>query len=284
MSDDILANDPFWKILFKKMESSSKNIDKTKGSANKAKKMTLNYNDAIKEYFLFVTNWSEKKYDKHIEKRGQQLLKASEKFQEYMIKESADDSKISIEDIGALSLIPEYAELAKDDFVNWKGFDNMNDGTFARLFCLEFMSRMEMFYLLIGEAMKFAPITRLQDILIRRFNSDFSWAMAVAVLATQENLVKQKLIELGHTKDQIKEFLKEKGNNFARLVDLLAQEIEKKEKRKLTLSFYKSSTLREMRNTIEHEGFDIKITKEDANDILKDIEKFEKELFPETKN
>ena len=266
------------------MESSSKNIDKTKGSANKAKKMTLNYNDAIKEYFLFVTNWSEKKYDKHIEKRGQQLLKASEKFQEYMIKESADDSKISIEDIGALSLIPEYAELAKDDFVNWKGFDNMNDGTFARLFCLEFMSRMEMFYLLIGEAMKFAPITRLQDILIRRFNSDFSWAMAVAVLATQENLVKQKLIELGHTKDQIKEFLKEKGNNFARLVDLLAQEIEKKEKRKLTLSFYKSSTLREMRNTIEHEGFDIKITKEDANDILKDIEKFEKELFPETKN
>ena len=139
---------------------------------------------------------------------------------------------------------------------------------------------MELFYALVLEAMKFSPITRLQNILVKQFESDFSWAMAISILATQENLVKQKLMELGQDKKEIKEFLKGKGNNFSKLVEWLSQEIEKKEQRKLTLSFYKSSTLREMRNTIEHEGFDIKISKDDVDDILKDIKKFEKELFP----
>lgn len=83
---------------------------------------------------------------------------------------------------------------------------------------------------------------------------------------------------------EISEFIKTKGQHFPNLVDLLSEKISKQEQRDVGLAFYKSSTLRVIRNKFVHEGYKMKITSEEVNDLLSDIEKFEKELFLETKS
>ena len=279
LSDDLLDNDPFWKIFFNKLDSDTQKIDNVVEASGKAKALTTLYLDVMKDYLSYVTELSEDDYDKLTKARGKGLVNGMKKIQEQLIR--SPDSKFTLEEIGAMALISETTELEVSEFEKWEGLEKLNEDMLSRLFTLEFLGRMELFQTLLNDAIKFAPISRLQDITTRRFNADFSWAMAVSILATQENLVKEKLVKLGHTKDEIKDYLKQKGNNFSSLVDWLADEIEKKENRKLRLSFYKSSTLREMRNTIEHEGFDIKIDTDDVLDILNDIEKFEKELFLE---
>ncbi|MCH7561786.1 MAG: hypothetical protein IIC67_10565 [Thaumarchaeota archaeon] len=93
--------------------------------------------------------------------------------------------------------------------------------------------------------------------------------------------MKKKLIELNESEEEIEKILK--NLKFQGLVNYLGKLIEKKEKRKLNLSFYKSSSLRNVRNKLEHEGYKQPVTNDEVLDLLKEIKKFEKELYLEKK-
>ena len=152
-----------------------------------------------------------------------------------------------------------------------------------RLFVLEFAGKIEMFTSLVVLALEQNPLTKLEDIIKRRFDSDLNWAFAVSILATHENLVKKKLIDLGMTEEEIKDFLNNRGKHFPNLVEHLSKLIKEKENRSVGLSFHKSSALREVRNKLEHEGYKQKIEKQDIVELLNDIERFEKEIFQDKK-
>ena len=62
------------------------------------------------------------------------------------------------------------------------------------------------------------------------------------------------------------------------VLDLLESKIEEKEKRKVSLSFYRYATLRIVRNKLEHEGYKQSVTKDDVLNLANEIEKFGAEL------
>ncbi len=97
-------------------------------------------------------------------------------------------------------------------------------------------------------------------------------------MATHENLVKKKLVELGMLEDLVEHLSRTKG--FPKLIDRLAKLIERREKRRVSLTFYKTSSLRTVRNKIEHEGYKLGVTRDEVFDLLKDTLRFETELFP----
>ncbi len=123
------------------------------------------------------------------------------------------------------------------------------------------------------------PLSELGGIVARRFGSDSNWITAVALLAAQENLVKKKLVELEEPEGKIEQISREQGG-FDRLVSHLAKLIEQKEGRKLSLSFYMTSSLRLARNKLEHEGYKIAVTRNEVLALVKDIRRFEDEIFP----
>ncbi len=122
------------------------------------------------------------------------------------------------------------------------------------------------------------PFQQLNAIVHRRFGAQYYWSLAVALLATHENLVRKKLVELGMHEDEIEHLSRTKG--FMKLIDRLAKLIARKEKRTITLAFYKTSSLRSVRNQLEHQGYKLGVTREEVFDLLKDTLRFETELFP----
>ncbi len=122
------------------------------------------------------------------------------------------------------------------------------------------------------------PFQQLNAIVNRRFGAQYYWSLAVGLLATHENLVKKKLVELGMLEDLVEHLSRTKG--FPKLIDRLAKLIERREKRRVSLTFYKTSSLRTVRNKIEHEGYKLGVTRDEVFDLLKDTLRFETELFP----
>jgi hypothetical protein len=127
-------------------------------------------------------------------------------------------------------------------------------------------------------AVNLEPLYQLNAMVARRFGGDGHWTLATAILATHENLVKKKLVELGLSEGKIEGISREKG--FPALVGILAKEIQRKENRRVSLAFYKASALRMVRNKMEHEGYNLTVKREEVLDLLKEIRKFEAEMFP----
>jgi len=122
------------------------------------------------------------------------------------------------------------------------------------------------------------PFQQLNAIVHRRFGAQYYWSLAVALLATHENLVKKKLVGLGMHEDALEHISRTKG--FPKLINQLAKLIERKEKRTISLAFYKTSSLRTVRNQLEHQGYKLAVTREEVFDLLKDTLRFETDLFP----
>jgi len=122
------------------------------------------------------------------------------------------------------------------------------------------------------------PFQQLNAIVHRRFGAQYYWSLAVALLATHENLVKKKLVELGMNEEEIERISRTKG--FPKLIQQLARLIERKDKRSVSLAFYKTSSLRTVRNQLEHQGYKLAVTRDEIFDLLKDTLRFETELFP----
>lgn len=262
----------------------------TEKRANKSEKITdkkkrLDYindgiSEAINEYILEISKMSDKEFDELIKKRGNQLSITKKKLESLILNMMRDDKSVDMETLstvaqsfnaGNLKLSPK-----SETMLNRKESSE-------RLFALEFLGKLEMFFSLLILAFEQNSLYRLEEIIKRRFDSDIHWASAVSILAAHENLVKKKLIDLGMTEEQIEEFLKTKGQHFPNLVEHLSKLITEKEHRKVGLSFYKSSALREIRNKLEHEGYKQKIDKNDIDELLSDIEKFESEIFQDKK-
>lgn len=120
------------------------------------------------------------------------------------------------------------------------------------------------------------PLQLMTQMIRSHFGADENWLFAVSILATHENLVKKKLLELGVSEAEIEN----ENTKFHELMERLTKEIEQKENRKLGLGFYKSDTLRTVRNELEHRGYRHKVTREQMLELLKDLKDFEKEVFP----
>jgi len=119
------------------------------------------------------------------------------------------------------------------------------------------------------------PLSLMTAMVKNHFGADENWLFAVSILATHENLVKKKLLELGVPETEIDN----ENVNFRDLMDRLTKEIEQKENRKLGLGFYKTDTLRTVRNELEHRGYRHKVSKEQMLELLKDLKDFQKEVF-----
>ncbi len=122
------------------------------------------------------------------------------------------------------------------------------------------------------------PLGHLNNLVARRFNADQNWVFTVATLATHENLMKKKLAELGVSEQEIEELSRKEGLNP--IIRRLEQEITQREKRQVSLGFYQASGPRTVRNQLEHHGYNVKASPDEMRGILRDVLKFEAELFP----
>jgi len=66
---------------------------------------------------------------------------------------------------------------------------------------------------------------------------------------------------------------------FVGLIDLLSEEMGVRDKRKLGLSFYKTSSLRAIRNELEHRGYRYRVTRNQMMELLTDHADFESGAF-----
>ena len=181
---------------------------------------------------------------------------------------------LPLEDLMLLGFQPDPTKQNKNPKVE-KILDNKE--TLGRLFLLELLRRFQFQLSDMKGRVTLQPLLELTNLVSRRFNHDINWCIAIAILATHENLVKKKLILLKVSEDEINKT--EKDKKFIGLVDLLNRKIEEIERRKVSLTFYKSSALREIRNTLEHYGYSQPVTRNDVLELLKDIKKFELEIF-----
>ncbi|MEX0861603.1 hypothetical protein [Nitrosopumilus sp.] len=276
---ELFGNDPFLRIVNEEVEKVLKTHENTDGIRAKADVLTDAYEKALLRYIDLVKNMNSETFDKFIDGRRVEISKLAKNNSNALLDTSPQNTDPDFKNSLALAMEPE------DDFIDNVGKKieklGLDGNDYSRLFLVDFTSKLELFQMMIGYFVEIWPLLEIDAIVRKHFNSDFQWPLAVSLLATQENLVKKKLIDLKMTKPEIEQFLKQKGNNFAQLVELLAEKIQSDEKRTVNVSFFKSSALREVRNKIEHGGFDIKVTKDDVLGLLADLKKFEKELFPQ---
>jgi hypothetical protein len=134
------------------------------------------------------------------------------------------------------------------------------------------------FYLTIqAMGMALEPLSQINALVARRFGSDQNWVLAAAILATHENLVKRKLADLGVSDEEVERASKAGG--LYPLIDMLERQILAKDKRQVSLEFYRASALRNIRNVLEHQGYNLKVSQGEMLDLLHDIQRFEKELY-----
>ena len=149
--------------------------------------------------------------------------------------------------------------------------------TLERVLALTWIGYAQLYLSLGALGIALDPLSQIINLVEPRFGADENWVLSIAALAAHENLVKKKLVELGVADGRIEKVSRDKG--FGPLVALLEKEIENKEKRQVSLAFYKSSSIRAIRNKLEHEGYKQKVTKDEMLDLVRDIRRFEGEIF-----
>ena len=157
-----------------------------------------------------------------------------------------------------------------------------NRRTIDRILVMNFLQYVTQLHLQWVLNMELEPFQQLNAIVHRRFGALYYWSIAVGLLATHENLVKKKLVELGMGERDLQVLSRTKG--FRSLIDQLVTLVERKEKRKVSFAFYRTSSLRTLRDRLEHEGYKLNVTRDDVFELLKDTLRFETELFPIPQN
>lgn len=244
---------------------------------NPRKKTELYYNiwsDMLPRYISVISELSEVDYQKLMKERTQEFNKLVGEIKNLAFEYGKSQGTLSFDDAMLLGFQPDNAKDGSESKMD--KLLSKND-TAQKLFSLELIRRMQLQLLLAKSKITLQPLLELEQLVKRRFSNDVYWCIAIAILATHENLVKKKLIDLEVSEEEINKIEREK--RFSGLVDLLDKKIFEIEKRKVSLTFYKSSSLREQRNTLEHFGYSQPVVKEDVLELLKDITQFEKELF-----
>lgn len=274
-------NDKITNKITRKIKKEFKNYEDETNPTTRANIFNDIFPKMYYEWVLEIDKLSDEDFEKFANERYLEFDKFKKNLMDTIFKNKMDLRTLDFKDIGLFVIEPSLEQ--SDNVEGAKEVDRIlkKKKTLERLYRIELLSRfgiqMELFALL--HSLSF--LKEIEGIVKRRFNFDYNWILAMSILSIHENIVKKKLEELGVTEDEIQKILKK--SQFQGLVKHLGKLIEKKEKRKLSLSFYKSPSIRTIRNKMEHEGYKQNVNKDDVVDLLNEIKKFEKELFPETK-
>ena len=224
-----------------------------------------------------IAKLNERDWKRYLKEQARPFAEFFEKTSQQILDQRLRRGQLTSQDLGLLyaegEILQRFNLLTRADE---KTFDKKR--TLERFVTLTAMQYTSLLFNLQLQAVNFEAFNQLNAIVSRRFGADYHWTVAVALLATHENLVKKKLVQLGITQSEIEHLSREKG--FANLIHRLAREIDRKEKRQVSLAFYKTSSLRTVRNKLEHEGYRLTVTADDVFELLKDTLRFETDLFP----
>lgn len=230
-----------------------------------------------KTLIVEISAMTDKDWRLFLREQTKPLEKWIEKTAEDILEQKLRQGAFGLKDI---SLLYTHAELA-DRSTRWTRSETValkKRRTIERLFALFGLSYVAMAFQTGITALSLEPLLMINSLVSRRFGADSNWTLAATILATHENLVKKKLSILGRSEKEIEGISRNEG--FSALIGVLATEIERKEKRKVSLTFYRASALRSVRNRVEHEGYKTTVTREEVLDLVKDTNRFELELFP----
>ncbi len=255
-------------------------IEKYSGEKDAEQRLHLQYDIAkiigrttIRE----IANLSDRDWNRYLKEQVKPFAEFYEKTNQQILDQRLRRGQLNLKDLGLL-----YAE--GEILQRFNLLTRADEKTLDRRRTLErFVTLMGLNYasLLLNlqlQAVNYESFNQLTTIVSKRFNADYHWIVAVGLLATHENLVKKKLVELGVTQGEIEHLSRQRG--FVNLIQRLAREIERKEKRQVSLAFYKTSSLRSVRNKLEHEGYRLTVTADDVFELSRDTLRFETELFP----
>jgi hypothetical protein len=222
-----------------------------------------------------INRLSDDDFDRYLKEQVKPFAEAYENFQRELLVQRITHGGLTSAD---LALVVAEQEIAAKTF--GRGFSSAMERIFTKRKMLErTVVLLTMSTLQLGLQQQITnanlePLSVIANMIASHFGADANWLFAVSILATHENLVKKKLLDLG-----VDETILEK-EAYPVLIERLAKEIQDKEQRKLGLGFYKSDSLRTIRNELEHRGYRYKVTREQMLELLKDLKDFEKEVFP----
>jgi len=267
--------------LVKDLKPDFKELDKITNPIEKAKKFHEIFGKGYNNYIIKVAKLTDSQFQTLEDNLFNEFQKLFLQLQKSAFESAMKGGNLEMENVGLLISKPDMT--ASDATQDSKMIEKIlkKKVNLERMYKLELISRVVQQMTFAKLQLDLKPLTDLEKIVKERFGTDINWCLVVSILATHENIVKKKLTELKIKEDEIEKILKNK--KFYGLVDFLGKQIVKKEKRELSLSFYKSPALREMRNKLEHEGYKQPVTNDDVIELIKEIKKFEKELFASKK-
>jgi hypothetical protein len=227
-----------------------------------------------------VMNLSDADFKIFLKEQFGAVFKAIENIGTEYVNKKMSRGELTLQDIQLMAYESETVDrISKYDLLGMGKSKLPKKKQFERIVALSLLS---MFSNIANQAYlnsALEPLEQLNNLVMRRFGADGNWVFTVATLATHENLVKKKLIDLGMSEKGIEDVSRQGGLNP--LVSRLVKLIESKENRQVSLGFYQASGLRAVRNEIEHHGYARKVTHDEMRNVLKDVLRFEAELFHE---
>jgi len=224
-----------------------------------------------------LANLSDRDWKRFLKEQIKPFAESIQQTDQEILKQKLKHGELGLQD---LDLIYAEKELLNRFRPFSKGDNKLltNRRTIERFMILNFIQYIGLANAQRALNLELEPFQQLNAIVHRRFGAQYYWSVAVALLATHENLVKKKLVELGMQEENIQKLSKSEG--FPKMIEQLATLIERKEKRNVSLTFYRTSSLRTVRNKLEHEGYKLAVTRDEVIGLLKDTLRFETELFP----
>ena len=237
----------------------------------------------LRAYFAEVLGLSDEDFASFLKEQFKDIKKASDSLGEDYVSKRMARGEMTLQDFKLMAHEGETLDrFSKYDFVDLSKSKLSQKNLLARFMLLSVLSMTQTSLKEAYLSVALEPLVQLNNLVVRRFGADGNWSTAVAILATHENLVKKKLIDLGLKEADIEKRSKEGG--LSPLVDQLVMLIKAKEKRDVSLDFYKASGLRNVRNQLEHRGYAMKVSHEEMRNLLKDVLRFEAELFASSSN
>jgi len=230
-------------------------------------------------YFAEILSLNDKDFGYFLKEQFKDIEKAIENLGTDYVNKRLARGEMTLQDIELLAYEGQTLDrFSKYDFINLNTSKLSKRKQFGRIMLLSVLSMTQSSVKDAYLSVALEPLVQLNNLVSRRFDADSNWSTAVAILATHENLVKRKLRDLGMSEAEIEKTSKEGG--LSPLVSQLVRIIKAKENRDVSLDFYKASGLRNVRNELEHRGYALKVSHDEMRNILKDVLRFEAELFP----
>jgi hypothetical protein len=263
-------------------EKVQKYYDQYNKETDPKRKIDLKYKmgrKIVNIYFAEILSLTDKDFGSFLKEQFKDIQKAFDDLGKDYVDKRMSRGEMNLQDIELLAYEGQTLDrFSKGDFIDLSKSKLSQKNQLARMMLLSVLSMTQSAVKEAYLTVALEPLVQLNNLVNRRFGADGNWSTAVAILATHENLVKRKLRDLGISEAEIEKTSKEGGLNP--LVSQLVKLIKLREKRDVSLEFYKASGLRNVRNELEHRGYALKVSHDEMRNILKDVLRFEAELFP----